>query len=90
MSTGRLLDPFAAGEQDQQIRIPTCKGCGRRPHRETDTPLGWYNLTVTTPRDVGKRGYVWLGVFCSLKCLALHIPELRRQNMITEDLYERD
>lgn len=65
----------------------TCKTCGKLA--KFDPPHGWYQLTVNVPGDIAARGYVWLGVFCSPKCLALHMPDVRLMNDYTEDLYER-
>lgn len=67
--------------------IPTCRSCHRSA--ADDQAHGWYNLTVNAPADRRGRHYVWLGVFCSLRCLAVHIPALRLQNLQTEDAYER-
>ncbi len=69
---------------------PYCRNCDRQAPRSA--PRGWYNLTVNVPTDIdhGDRGYIWLGVFCSLRCLHAHWPELQKQDDETLDLYRRD
>lgn len=66
---------------------PKCRGCQRTA--ASKDLLGWYNLTVNVPVDINPRKYIWLGIFCSLACLARHMPDLRLQQLATEDLYER-
>jgi len=68
-----------------------CKGCGGTAERREDRrgPAGWYGLTVAVPDDIDGRGkgFIWLGQFCSVACLAASVPELRRQEALAHQVY---
>lgn len=67
-----------------------CKGCGgTAPHRENGRmPLGWYGLTVTVPPEFSDIGYLWVGVFCGIACLAASIPGMAAQEELARLAYE--
>lgn len=69
---------------EHRARCKTCKRTAR-----TDPPNGWYNLSVDVPPEINERKYIWIGVFCSPKCLALYMPDVRLMSEYTEGLYER-
>ncbi len=75
---------------DQRISPPRCRACGRTAPHQTPPPNGWYNLSVNVPPAFDPRGYLWLGVFCSVGCLERHIPEVRHQNQLTQGAYQRE
>lgn len=67
-----------------------CHGCrGGTPH---DQQKGWYSLSVNVPPELGKNGkpYIWLGVWCSLKCLAHDFGDLQSQEMLAHYAYSPD
>lgn len=56
-----------------------CKGCGgsaRRPG-EGGSPAGWYNITVSVPGELNAKGFIWIGQFCCVACIARAVPDLR-------------
>jgi hypothetical protein len=58
----------------------TCKVCGLTG---PSFPDGWYQLTVNdTTAPNGK--YRYLGVFCSIVCLAQHMPEMARVETVIQ------
>ena len=73
-------------EDQRRVEI-RCRRCRKI---SGGTANGWYQLSVAVPVAVNSRGYIWVGTFCSLACLAWHLPELERQDRQTADLYERD
>jgi hypothetical protein len=54
------------------------------------SPAGWYGLTVTVPDGMDSRGkgFIWLGQFCSVACLAASVPEMRRQEELARLAYD--
>ena len=73
-------------------RAVTCKGCGGVAVCEhAGTPAGWYGLTVALPPGMATqsgRNYLWVGLFCSVRCLAGSVPELERQEELAHQAYE--
>lgn len=56
-----------------------------------ETPAGWFGLTVGVPRDIGTtngRPYIWVGLFCSVACLAASVPDLEWQQKLAHELYQ--
>lgn len=54
-------------------------------------PYGWYQVTVGVPEYMESgpgRGYLWLGMFCSAKCLGDAIPTIREQEELARQAYE--
>jgi hypothetical protein len=73
--------------------VITCKGCnGWAPrNRKGGNPPGWYGLTAAVPEEISTypgRGYVWVGSFCCVACLAAAIPDLERQEELAHLAYE--
>ena len=70
----------------------TCKGCGGAAARTADgrPPAGWYGLTVTVPSELDGRGrgYVWVGMFCSVRCLAATVPDLEQAEQLAHEMYQ--
>ena len=54
--------------------------------------MGWLQLSVNVPRDIGKNGkpYLWAGVYCSVYCLASDIASLARQEEAAHSLFTPD
>lgn len=71
---------------EKATRPVHCKTCSREAR--LNPPHGWYQLSVCVPENLNPRGYIWLGTFCSVKCLALQVPDIRLASEYTEDLYE--
>ncbi len=78
---------FLAAESAGEKAV--CRRC-RRTGPKFPPPQGWYSVSVNVPKTIDKRGYVWVGLFCSLSCLAFHMPTMKMQDDMTQDLYERD
>ena len=70
----------------------TCKGCqGTASNEMSALPAGWYGLTVGMPPELSTgngRGYIWMGLYCSVTCLEDTIPALRQQAELARELYE--
>jgi hypothetical protein len=74
-------------------RAVTCKGCGGVAEcgPSGGAPTGWYGLTVAVPAEISTgsgRGYIWVGMFCSVACLASATPQLERQEQLAHQAYE--
>jgi hypothetical protein len=70
-----------------------CHGCqGRAPSAMADgkRPVGWYGLTVQVPEGYSGRArdYIWVGLWCSIACLAASIPSLTAQEAAARTTYE--
>jgi hypothetical protein len=76
--------------RDHRTCPAACRNCGRTAPRLSPPPNGWYNLSVNIPPAFDPRGYIWLGVFCSLGCLERHLPVLRHHDLLTQGAYQRE
>lgn len=56
------------------VRDATCRRCGQVSEGEA-FPEGWYQLSVNDVRAPNGK-YRYLGLFCSIVCLAQHLPEM--------------
>ena len=59
-----------------------CASCLRTveiPDPQDGHPHGWYSLSVLVPRALSNgRGYRWVGMYCTPKCLADGIPAIEQ------------
>lgn len=72
-------------------RIVQCKGCNGVQESDAEgRPYGWYSLTVKVPPRLGKHGkpFVWVGLWCSIVCLAGDLPLLADQEELARMAYE--
>jgi hypothetical protein len=58
----------------------TCRSCQQKLGGiyNGEQPDGWYTLSVSDLNAPNGRGYRYLGLFCSVACLANHMPEMAR------------
>lgn len=79
------------GQDSGGARTVVCKGCGGTATAGHATPAGWYGLTVSVPpwmiTESGK-SFLWVGLFCSVACLASSVPELAQQEQLAHQVYE--
>lgn len=69
--------------------VITCKGCGGTSVREGgQSPHGWLSLTVSVPPSFSERGYLWVGQFCCVACLASSVPDLDRDERLARESYD--
>lgn len=69
--------------------VIVCKGCGGTSVRDGNkSPDGWLSLTVSVPPSFSERGYLWLGQFCCVACLARALPELDRDERLAREAYD--
>ncbi len=71
--------------------VTRCRGCGGWAASGAGgrSPAGWYGLTVAVPPELDqRRGYIWVGQFCSVGCLASSVPDLRAQEELAHEAYE--
>lgn len=54
-----------------------CRSCGLRC-LGSEIPQGWYFLSVGDKMAKTGRGYRYLGLFCSIACLANHMPDMAK------------
>ena len=71
----------------------TCKGCGGKADAADGSqhPAGWLGLTAFTPKHIGTgsgKGYVWVGLYCSVACLARDLMNLRYQEELAQQAFE--
>jgi len=66
-----------------------CKHCGGWAPRTRagGNPAGWYGLTVAVPAEISQRGYVWVGSYCCVACLAAAVPDLQQQEQLAHQAY---
>lgn len=84
-------DPPMPEPDSEPTRTMRCKGCERRVATpKARGPYGWYTLSVGVPRDLDPRGYIWIGMYCSVRCLAFETPNMVLQEEATADLYEHE
>ena len=69
-----------------------CQGRREFPDGSHGHPWGWYALSVNVPPEMGKNGqpFLWVGVWCSMECLAADIPALAGQEELARMAYEAD
>ena len=80
MESPKFLAPAVPGRRSR------CRSCRR--HAASEPPNGWYSVSVAVPEHVNPRKYVWVGMFCSLACLAREMPVMRQQQLETESDYD--
>lgn len=80
-----FLDAALPPERDTLF----CRGCkGTTPRVDTGIPIGWYALTVSVPRDINRKGYIWVGMFCSAACLGAWQPEIAEAEALARQAYD--
>jgi hypothetical protein len=78
-----------AVKQPADGSVITCKGCGGTSVRDgSKSPDGWLSLTVSVPPSFSEKGYLWLGQYCSMACLASSVPELDRDEQLARQAYD--
>jgi hypothetical protein len=84
----RVID-LASGSPQQREPVVTCRGClGKAVRRDGESPAGWYQLSVSVPEWIDHKGYVWVGIFCSVACLALAVPKLEHLERLAHEAYD--
>jgi hypothetical protein len=73
----RAQQPANAARAPRTLECKTCRGRFTAADG-TGRPFGWYSVSVTVPPELGKHGkpFLWLGTFCSARCLAAAMPAI--------------
>jgi len=61
------------------VKTIACRTCGRvdiDAHSKGAFPQGWYFVSVVDEMSSTRKGYRYLGLFCSVKCLDRHLPHM--------------
>ena len=81
-------------QRESATKKITCRTCERTvviPEPADGHPYGWFALTAHLPIHLNaqsKRGYRWIGMFCSVRCLMAHEAELLSQQELMRGVYE--
>lgn len=80
----------ASRPPDRLAGNATCRNCGGEAARPAAgvNPPGWYGVTVALPWKEGRRGYAWIGLFCTAACLAAYGPQMQRREELERQTYE--
>jgi hypothetical protein len=81
------------GDEHEHGGTRTCKGCGGKAAAADGSqhPAGWLGLSAFTPKHIGTgngKGYVWVGLYCSVACLARDLMNLRYQEELAHEAFE--
>lgn len=79
-----------SGPRSQECR--TCRGQFTAAPEERGRPYGWYSISVSVPPELGKGGkpYLWVGTYCSARCLAAAMPVIVAAEVDARQGYQAD